>query len=81
LILACSRGHWAVENSLHWVLDVAFREDAAGYRQENGLQNFALLPKLALNLLRQDKTVKIGAKGNRLRAALDPAYLVHLLNP
>src|SRR5258708_24473317 len=80
LILACSRGHWAVENSLHWVLDVAFREDAARYRQENGPENFALLRKLALNLLRQDKTVKIGAKGKRLRAALDPAYLRHLLN-
>jgi predicted transposase YbfD/YdcC len=80
LILACSRSHWAVENSLHWVLDVAFREDAARYRQENGPENFALLRKLALNLLRQDKTVKIGAKGKRLRAALDPAYLLHLLN-
>jgi predicted transposase YbfD/YdcC len=80
LLLACSRSHWAVENALHWVLDVAFREDAARYRQGDGPQNFALVRKLALNLLRQDTTVKIGIKGKRLRAALDPNYLLHLLN-
>ena len=80
LLLSCSRSHWAVENSLHWVLDVAFQEDHARYRQADGAENFALLRKLALNLLRQDKSVKIGAKGKRLRAALDPNYLLHLLN-
>jgi predicted transposase YbfD/YdcC len=80
LLLSCSRSHWAVENSLHWVLDVAFREDQARYRQDDGAENFALLRKLAINLLRQDKSVKIGAKGKRLRAALDPNYLFHLLN-
>jgi predicted transposase YbfD/YdcC len=80
LLLACSRTHWAIENSLHWILDVAFREDHARYRRDDGAENFALLRKLAINLLRQDKSVKIGAKGKRLRAALDPAYLLHLLN-
>jgi predicted transposase YbfD/YdcC len=80
LLLACSRSHWAVENSLHWVLDVAFREDDNRYRQQHGAENFALLRKLAINLLRQDKSVTIGAKGKRLRAALDPNYLLYLLN-
>lgn len=80
LLLACSRSHWAVENSLHWVLDVAFREDDTRYRQDVGVENFALLRKLAINLLRQDKSIKIGAKGKRLRAALDPNYLLSLLN-
>jgi predicted transposase YbfD/YdcC len=80
LLLSCARSHWAVENALHWVLDVAFREDQARYRQDAGAENFALLRKLAINLLRQDKSVKIGAKGKRLRAALDPNYLLHLLN-
>jgi predicted transposase YbfD/YdcC len=80
LLLSCARSHWAVENSLHWVLDVAFQEDHARYRQDGGAENFALLRKLAINLLRQDKSVKIGAKGKRLRAALDPTYLLQLLN-
>jgi len=80
LLLSCARSHWTVENSLHWVLDVAFQEDHARYRQNDGAENFALLRKLAINLLRQDKSVKIGAKGKRLRAALDPNYLLQLLN-
>lgn len=80
LVLACARAHWAIENSLHWVLDVTFREDDNRYRTGDGAQNMALLRKLAINLLRQDKSVKIGAQGKRLRAALDPNYLLHLLN-
>jgi predicted transposase YbfD/YdcC len=80
LLLSCSRSHWAVENSLHWVLDVAFREDQARYRQDDGAENFALLRKLAINLLRQDKSVKIGVKGSTQAFALDPNYLFHLLN-
>jgi predicted transposase YbfD/YdcC len=80
LLLTCSRTHWAIENALHWTLDVAFLEDDARYRSGNGAENFALLRKLALNLLRQDQSVRIGAKAKRLRAALDPAYLLHLLN-
>lgn len=80
LLLTCSRTHWAIENALHWTLDVAFREDEARYRSGDGAENFALLRKLALNLLRQDRSVKIGAKGKRLRAALDPTYLLHLLD-
>lgn len=78
--MSCSRSHWAIEHSLHWVLGVAFQEDHARYRQSDGAENLVLLRKLALNLLRQDKSIKIGAKGKRLCPALDPNYLVHLLN-
>jgi predicted transposase YbfD/YdcC len=80
LILACVRTHWSIENSLHWVLDVAFREDHARNRTGHSAENFALLRKMALNLLRQDRSVKLGVKGKRLRAALSPDYLLHLLN-
>lgn len=67
------------ENGLHWVLDIAFREDDARLRQGFGDQNFAVLRQLALNLLRQDKSIKLGIKGKRLKAGWDEAYLLHLL--
>lgn len=80
VVLACARTHWAIENSLHWMLDVTFREDDNRYREGAGAENMALLRKLAINLIRQDQSVKIGAQGKRLRAALDPNYLLHLLD-
>lgn len=78
-LLQASRAHWGVENGLHWVLDIAFREDDARLRQGFGDQNFAVLRQLALNLLRQDKSIKLGVKGKRLKAGWDEAYLLHLL--
>ncbi len=69
------RMHWQVENPLHWVLDVAFNEDACRIRERNGAENFSILRRLALILLRQDERVKIGIKGKRLRAGWDEAYL------
>ncbi len=80
LLLTCSRNHWAVENALHWVVAVAVHENHTRYRQDDGAENFARLRKLTIHLLRQHKSVKIGAKGKRLPAALDPKYLLHLLN-
>ena len=72
------RGHWGVENRLHWVLDVLFREDASSVRLGDGAQNFAVLRHLALNLLRQDRTVRGSLATKRFRAALDDTYLQRL---
>jgi predicted transposase YbfD/YdcC len=78
-LLHASRAHWGVENGLHWVLDIAFREDDARLRRGYGDQNFAVLRQLALNLLRQDQSIKLGVKGKRLKAGWDETYLLHLL--
>lgn len=61
------------------MLDIAFREDDARWRRGYGDQNFAVLRQLALNLLRQDKSIKLGVKGKRLKAGWDETYLLHLL--
>jgi predicted transposase YbfD/YdcC len=75
------RGHWGIENRLHWVLDIAFREDDSRVRAGHGAQNFAVLRHIALNLLRQDRTTRAGIKARRLKAGWDDAYLRSLLTP
>jgi len=74
------RSHWHIENKLHWTLDIAFSEDASRKRTGNAAQNFSILMKIALNLLKNEKTEKQGVKGKRLRAAYDNEYLIKLLN-
>jgi predicted transposase YbfD/YdcC len=76
---AAVRGHWGIENRLHWVLDIAFREDESQVRHGHASQNLAVLRRLALNLLRQESTAKIGTKAKRLKAGWDEAYLLNLL--
>jgi predicted transposase YbfD/YdcC len=76
---AAVRGHWGIENRLHWVLDIAFREDESRVRHGHADQNLAVLRRLALNLLRQDATAKIGVKAKRLKAGWDQDYLLKLL--
>jgi predicted transposase YbfD/YdcC len=73
------RAYWRIENSLHWVLDIAFREDESRLRKDNGAQNFAILRHIALNLLKQDKRLKVGIKTKRLRAGWDQDYLFSVL--
>ncbi|MGH2538079.1 MAG: ISAs1 family transposase [Candidatus Promineifilaceae bacterium] len=80
-ILEAARSHWAVENELHWVLDVSLGEDHSRVRQGNGQANLALLRRMALNLLKQEKTLKRGIKAKRLKAALSPDYLLQVLRP
>ena len=65
--LQAVRSHWTIENQLHWLLDVAFREDNNQTRLANAQHNFALVRRLALMLLKRDQSVKIGVKGKRLK--------------
>ncbi len=73
------RQHWGIENKLHWALDVSFGEDLDRKRAGHAAQNFSLLNRIALNLLKQDKTCKLGIKGKRLKAGWDNDYLLLLL--
>jgi len=73
------REHWSIENSLHWVLDVTFREDSSRVRRDNGAQNLAVMRHAALNLIRQEKTTKASIKSKRKRAGWDNDYLATLL--
>lgn len=73
------RMHWGIENKLHWVLDIAFSEDASRKRAGNAAQNFSVLSKIALNLLKQDTKTRQGIKGKRLKAAYDDNYLIEIL--
>ena len=69
------RKHWGIENSLHWVLDVSFREDECRVRKNNAAENFSVLRRVALNLLKNEKTAKLGVKSKRNKAAWDEKYL------
>lgn len=74
-----ARMHWGVENGLHWCLDVGFNEDACRVRKDYAPENFAVIRHIALNLLKNEKTVKVGIKNKRLMAGWDTAYLAKLL--
>jgi predicted transposase YbfD/YdcC len=73
------RGHWGIENRLHWVLDVAFREDQHRARQGESAANLAVVRHIVLNLLRQDKSFKAGIHAKRLKCAWDVAYRLRVL--
>jgi predicted transposase YbfD/YdcC len=73
------RSHWSIENQFHWVLDVSFDEDACRVRVGDGAQNLAILRRIALNLLKQNKTVRASLNNKRLRAGWNIEYLQTVL--
>ena len=73
------RGHWGIESQLHWVLDVAFREDEARHRAQNTAQNLTTLRHFALNVIKRDGSRKLGVANTRKRAGWDRPYLIELL--
>lgn len=73
------RSHWGIENSLHWVLDVVFREDDCRIRKDNAPANMNALRHIAVNLLRKDKTLKLGIAAKQLAAAINVEYLEKIL--
>jgi predicted transposase YbfD/YdcC len=78
-LAAAIRSHWRVENGLHWVLDVGFREDASRVRERNAARNLALLRKIALNLARADTTLKASLKGKRKYAGWHDTFMATLM--
>jgi len=74
------RTHWQIENCVHWVLDISFREDDCRIRTGSGPQNMAVLRHIALNLLGQEQSAKCGVKNKRLKAAWDNDYLLKVLS-
>ncbi len=80
LILNAVRAHGGVENGLHWVLDIAFREDDSRVRKDHAPENFAILRHIAVNLLKQETTTRVGIKAKRFKAACDRNYLLQILS-
>ena len=78
-LLAMARGHWGVENKLHWCLDVSYREDERRLRKGYGAQNFSRLCRISLNLLKTDKSIKVGIATKRLNCGWDNDYLLKIL--
>jgi predicted transposase YbfD/YdcC len=73
------RSHWAIENALHWVLDVTFREDDSRVRDQRAARNFAVLRKIALNLVGRDRSAKASVRAKRKKAAWNDRYMLQLL--
>lgn len=73
------RRHWTVENSLHWSLDVAMREDDCRIRRDNGAEFFAVLRRLSMNIIKKDQTKKAGVNRKRKMALMSPDYLLQLM--
>ena len=79
LIARAIRAHWGIENQLHWVLDVTFKEDASRIRKGHGAENFSLLRRMAVGLLNQENSTKRSLKQKTKRAAMSPDYMLDVL--
>ena len=79
VLLNAVRSHWSIENQLHWSLDVTFNEDGSRVRSGNGAENFSVLRRMALNLLKAEKTTRRSLAGKRKDAAWDNDYLLKVL--
>lgn len=79
ILATAIRSHWQIENSLHWVLDVTFNEDRCRIRDRSAVQNFSLLRKIAINLVRRHQASKASLKGRRKMAAWDNRYMEQVL--
>ena len=77
--LKAVRGHWAIENELHWCLDIGFREDDSRVREAKSAENLATLRHIGINLLKQEKSCKRGIEGKRKKAGWDESYLLKVL--
>ena len=73
------RTHWPIENALHWVLDVTFREDGSRVRHRRAARNLAVLRKMALNLVGRDRSTKASVRAKRKKAAWNDDYMLQLL--
>ena len=78
-LLTAVRSHWSIENSLHWSLDVTFREDQSRVRKDHGPQNMATLRQISHNLLKRESSLKVGIQGKRLQAGWREDYLLKVL--
>ncbi len=77
-LAAAIRSHWSIE-SFHWTLDTQFDEDNSRVRKDHGPQNFAMLRHVSLNLLKQERTLKVGIKGKRKMAGWSEDYLLKII--
>jgi predicted transposase YbfD/YdcC len=78
-LLEAKRSHWQIENSLHWVLDIAYCEDESRLHKLNGPQNFAIVRHIALNALKQESSCSLGIYNKRLKANRNHDYLLAVL--
>ena len=78
-MLRAVRSHWGIENKVHWILDVTFREDDSRIRRDNGAENFAVLRHIALNLLKRENSTKLSLRAKRNQAAWDDDYRLKVL--
>ena len=79
VLVRAIRRHWTIEKWLHWVLDVTFREDDSRVRERTAARNFALIRKIALNLIARDHSTRASLRGRRKKAAWDDNYMLWII--